>query len=79
MDKKTIFWEAVGYIALFGCIVGQITIGYWYLFAQGVYLFCNVAATVRCFVIKQNNSDKVKNITFTAITLSLIIIRLLGF
>ena len=78
MDRKKIFWEVIGYISLFGCVVGQIVVGYWYLFAQFIYLFCNLCATIRCFAIHQNCADKVKNITFTAITLGLIIIRLCG-
>ena len=78
MKKKDLIWEIVGYISLFGCIVGQITIGYWYLFAQFVYLFCNISMTIRCFSIHQPPADKVKNITFTAITLGLIVLKLIG-
>ena len=76
MQKHHAFWEAVSYIALFGCVAGQIIVGYWYLFAQGVYLFCNTAMTIRSFAIQQTTADKVKNIVFTAITLGLIVIRL---
>lgn len=78
MEKNHAFWEIIGYVALAGTVLGQIVVGYWYLFAQCVFLFCNVSYTIRCFAIKQNNVDKVKNITFTAITIGLIIIRLLG-
>lgn len=78
MTKKDIFWEIVGYISLFGCVIGQVIVGYWYLFAQSIYLFCNLCMTIRCFAIHQQRADKVKNITFTAITLGLIIIRLCG-
>ena len=75
MKKVNGFWEAVGYLSLFGCVVGQIVVGYAYLPAQFLYLLCNVAVTVRSFAIHQRPSDKVKNCTFTAITLGLIIIR----
>lgn len=76
--KREALWEIVGYIALIGCVLGQIIVGYWYLFAQAIYLVCNIGMTVRCFAIHQNNADKVKNSVFTAITLGLIIIRLIG-
>lgn len=72
---KKALWEAIGYLSLTGCVLGQIVVGYAYLPAQFIYLFCNVAATIRCFAIHQRPSDKVKNCTFTAITLGLIIIR----
>lgn len=78
MTKKDIFWEIVGYISLFGCVIGQVIVGYWYIFAQCVYLFCNLSMTFRSFALRQQRADKVKNITFTAITLGLIIIRLCG-
>lgn len=78
MEKNYAFWEIIGYVALAGTVLGQIVVGYWYLFAQFVFLFCNLSYTIRCFVIGQNTADKVKNITFTAITIGLIIIRLIG-
>ena len=75
MKKVNGFWEAVGYLSLFGCVVGQVVVGYAYLPAQFLYLLCNIGATMRSFAIHQRPSDKVKNCTFTAITLGLIIIR----
>lgn len=75
-EKKMMFWEIISYVALAGCVLGQIIVGYLYLVAQFVYLFCNLATTIRSFAIHQTPADKVKNITFTAITIGLIIIRL---
>lgn len=75
MNSK-VFWEVIGYITLFGLITAQIIVGYWYLVAQSIYLLCNIAVTVRCFAIHQAPADKVKNITFTAITVGLIIIKI---
>lgn len=72
--ENKILWECIGYLNLLMCIVGQITVGYWYLLAQGVYLFANILAVIRCFAFHLPTSDKVKNITFTAITIGLIII-----
>lgn len=76
MKRKNGFWEFIGYISLMGCILGQIVVGYAYLPAQFIYLFCNLAATIRSFAIRQSPSDKVKNCAFTAITLGLIIIKI---
>lgn len=76
MKRKNGFWEFIGYISLMGCILGQIVVGYAYLPAQFIYLFCNIAATIRSFAIHQPSSDRVKNCAFTAITLGLIIIKI---
>lgn len=73
--QRNAFWEVVGYLALIGCVLGQVIVGYAYMFAQVLYLICNVAATIRCFALRQPPADKVKNCVFTAITLGLIIIR----
>ena len=78
MEKNHVLWEIVGYVALCGTVAGQIIVGYWYLFAQGIFLFCNLCYTVRCFAIHQNMADKVKNVIFVGITVALIIIRLAG-
>ena len=73
MKKETI-WEIIGYILLAGLVIGQVTIGYWYLFAQFVYLICNVTNVVRDFAQNIPTSYKVKDICFSALTLALIII-----
>ena len=67
-------WEGVGYAALALCIFGQITIGYWYLLAQGAYLLANVVSVVRDFVLDLPRANKVRDICFTAITAALIVI-----
>ena len=76
MKKETI-WEIIGYVLLAGLVIGQVTIGYWYLFAQFVYLICNVTNVVRDFAQNMPTSYKVKDICFSALTLSLIIIWIL--
>lgn len=78
MEKQSPIWEIVGYIGLAGTVIGQIIVGYWYLLAQGIFLVCNCGYTIRSFAIHQMPADKVKNITFTAITIALITIRLVG-
>ena len=70
------FWETVCYIGLALCIIGQITVGKVYLFAQFAYLIANTANVVRDFAIKMPRANKVRDIVFTAITVALIITRL---
>ena len=72
--KNKMLWELVGYIGLAMCIFGQITVGYWYLLAQCVYLVANVASVIRSFALELPSANKVKDIFFTAITLGLIVI-----
>lgn len=68
------FWEGVGYGTLALCVFGQIAVGYIYLVAQICYLVANVACVVRDFALKLPKANIVRDITFTAITMALIII-----
>lgn len=77
MKKETI-WEIVGYIGLALCVFGQIAIGWVYLVAQCAYLLANISGVVRDFALKLPNANKVKDIVFTAITLALIVIRIVS-
>ena len=72
---KQKFWEIIGYISLVGLIIGQITIGFNFWIGQIAYLISNIIITIRCFAVKQNTSDKVKNIALTAICIGIIIIK----
>lgn len=75
--QKNIFWEAIGYITLALCIFGQVAVGYVYIIAQTAYLIANLASVIRDFALKLPRANKVKDIAFTAITIALIIIRLM--
>ena len=77
MKKETI-WEIVGYIGLALCVFGQIAIGWVYLVGQCAYLLANISGVVRDFALKLPNANKVKDIVFTAITLALIVIRIVS-
>lgn len=77
MKKETI-WEIVGYIGLALCVFGQIAIGWVYLVAQCAYLLANISGVARDFALKLPNANKVKDIVFTAITLALIVIRIVS-
>ena len=74
MKKK--FWEIIGYISLIGLIIGQITIGFSFWIGQTAYLISNIIITIRCFAIKQNTSDKVKNIALLSICIGIMMIKL---
>ena len=73
---KEKFWEIIGYISLVGLIIGQITIGFSFWIGQIAYLISNIIITIRCFAIKQNTSDKVKNIALLSICIGIMIIKL---
>lgn len=69
-------WEWIGYINLALCIIGQVTVGSLYLFAQCAYLIANGIGVARSFILKRPIADKTKDIVFFAITLALIILKI---
>lgn len=75
-NKNNWKWEMLGYVGLILCVVGQITVGYWYLVAQVVYLIANITGVVRDFALGLPNANKVKDVVFTGITVGLIIVYL---
>lgn len=76
--KKNVIWEIVGYIALGLLIVGQVTIGFSFWIGQVAYLIADIIVTIRCFAVKQETSDKVKNIALTAICIGVMIVKFIG-
>jgi len=75
MDKKIfILWEIVGYITLLLRVIGQITVGYMYIFAQILYLLANVLGVIRDLALKLPKAKLIKDIVFTGITIVLLII-----
>lgn len=75
-NKNNWKWETLGYVGLLLCVVGQITVGYWYLLAQSIYLVANISSVIRSFALALPNANKVKDIVFTGITIALIIVYL---
>lgn len=65
--------DVIGYGCLALLVVGNITVGKYYLFAQILFLIANGFQTVRSFALKQPGADKVRNVIFTGITIALII------
>lgn len=76
--KQYMIWETVGYIGLALCIFGQIAVGYIYLIAQIAYLIANLLNTIRDFKMELPAANKVRDIFFTAITIALIVIRIIN-
>ena len=74
--NKNMIWEVMGYVNLMLCVIGQITVGYSYMFAQCIYLGANIVAIVRNFKLNLPTANKVKDIAFAGITVGLIILRL---
>ena len=74
--NKTMKWEIVGYICLALCIFGQIAVGYSYIPAQLLYLTANILNVVRNYALDLPTANKVRDVAFTAITVGLIVIRI---
>lgn len=73
-----LFWENLQLLVLALTILGQMTVGAWFLVGQGVWLVANLIATTRDFILHRPFADKVKNIVLTTITLSLILLNVFG-
>lgn len=73
---KKIFANEIGYFIMAMLIIGQCTVGEWFFFGQGIYLIANSLNVVRDFILERPASDKIKNVSFSAITLGLILIRI---
>lgn len=76
--KKNVMWEIMGYIALGLLIVGQVTIGFSFWIGQIAYLVADIIVIIRCFAVKQETSDKVKNIALTAICIGVMIVKFIS-
>lgn len=77
-SRKIKVWENLQLLNLAGTILGQILVGGLYFAAQSIWLACNVLALVRDFVLHRPIADKVKNASLCALTLALIILRIVG-
>ena len=75
--KKMRFWDNMGYMILVLLLLGQITVGWAFFLGQGAYLVGNIINVTRDFKLDRPKADKIKNICFTAITIGLIIIKIL--
>lgn len=73
------FWDNVGYLTLTLLVIGNLTVGYIYLFAQTLFAIANGINVIRAFQLKRPLADKTREIVFFGMTIGLIIIRLRGF
>lgn len=72
------FENGAGYIVLLLLIVAQCTVRVNYIAGQFLYLGANLLSFTRCFILKRQKADKVKEICCTAITIGLIIMFAFG-
>ena len=75
MKKSTILWETICYITLLLCVIGQITVGWYFIFAQSLYLLANILGVIRDIALKLPRANLVRDIVFAGITVGLIVIR----
>lgn len=73
MSKK--IWDNLAYISLGLCVLGNVAVGYWYIFAQTAYLIANTINFTRDCVLGYSTADKVRDMSFLGITIGLILIR----
>lgn len=76
MEKEK-FWENSMYAVIVLLVIGQITVGWLFYVGQGAYLIGNIINVLRDFKMNRPKADKIKNLLFTAITIGLIMLRML--
>lgn len=74
--KNDKVWSFIGYLTLALCVFGQITVGHMYLVAQIAYLVSNILGVVRDFALNLPTANKVRDVTFTGITIALIVMKI---
>lgn len=78
MTKIQKVFEVSNYLILTLLIIGQSTVGSMFYVGQGIYLTANVLSVTRCWVLKRPVADKIKDCCMLAITIGLILIKVLG-
>lgn len=76
MNRRTV--ENLQYFVLVLLILGQCTIGSLFYLGQGIYLTANLISLFRSFALNRPTADKVKDTVCLAVTIGLIIIKILG-
>lgn len=74
-----IIWENLQLLVLAMTIAGQMFVGADYLIGQGLWCAANVISVVRNFVLHRPFADIVKDCALTAITIILIVLRVMSF
>ena len=77
MEKEK-FWENSMYAVIVLLVIGQMTVGWLFYVGQGAYLIGNIINVLRDFKMNRPKADKIKNLLSTAITIGLIMLRMLN-
>ena len=77
MEKEK-FWENSMYAVIVLLVIGQMTVGWLFYVGQSAYLIGNIINVLRDFKMNRPKADKIKNLLFTAITIGLIMLRMLN-
>lgn len=77
MEKEK-FWENSMYAVIVLLVIGQITVGWLFYVGQGAYLIGNIISVLRDFKMDRPKADKIKDLLFVAITIGLIMLRMLN-
>lgn len=74
--KKTLNWDNVGYIVLFGLIAGQIAIGFNFVLGEAIYILTDLLILTRDFKLKRPKADIIKNAVLTVLASGALIANL---
>ena len=77
MTKFQMVWKELNYLVLIALITAQCVVKADFLIGQFVYLFANVLAFVRCFILRRPIADKVKDGCMLGITVGLVAMTML--
>lgn len=77
MTKFQMVWKELNYLVLIALITAQCVVKADFLIGQFVYLFANVLAFVRCFILRRPVADKVKDGCMLGITVGLVAMTML--
>ena len=77
MTKFQMVWKELNYLVLIALITAQCVVKADFLIGQFVYLFANILAFVRCFILRRPIADKVKDGCMLGITVGLVAMTML--
>ena len=77
MTKFQMVWKELNYLVLIALITAQCVVKVDFLIGQFVYLFANILAFVRCFILMRPIADKVKDGCMLGITVGLVVMTTL--
>ena len=77
-DRKTWVWEQISLLILGLTIIGQITVGAWFILGQALWCAANITAVLRNIALKRPLAACVKDGVMLAITIGIIVCWALG-